>query len=219
MLHPGALLLGNFGACYQCGHDHSVGDRCIAVQFSPDYFSEIAATAAGSSKYRFSAVMLSANREILPHAVMPEARRDRCDPMRAEELLTGFVAATVRAVSGAGNSNVSVSAKDERRISRVLRYIEEHADHALDLDQLANVAAMSKFHFLRIFRRTVGVTPYQFLLSIRLRRAALCLLASPDAISTVAFESGFGDLSTFNNTFRDRFGMSPTAFRRIQSSA
>ena len=53
LLHPGALLLGNHGACYRCGHDHGTGDRCISVQFSPDYFGEIAASAAGSSASAF----------------------------------------------------------------------------------------------------------------------------------------------------------------------
>ena len=63
-------------------------------------------------------------------------------------------------------------------------------------------------------RRAVGITPYQFLLNTRLRQAALRLLSTSDAVSAIAFESGFGDLSTFNNAFRDRFGANPLAFRR-----
>ncbi len=219
LLHPGALLLGNHGACYQCGHDHGVGDRCIAVQLSPDFFAEIAATAAGSSKFRFPAAMLPAKRDTLPDTVMLEARSNGRDILHIEEDLIRFTAAAVRALSGINAAAVRVSAQDERRVSRALRHIEQHADHALELDQLATVAAMSKFHFLRIFRRTVGMTPYQFLLSIRLRRAALRLLTSPDAVTKIAFESGFGDLSTFNNAFRIRFGMSPMAFRRKGSPA
>ena len=156
---------------------------------------------------------------MLPHTVMLEAGGRGRDPLHAEEQLIRFMAAAVRALSGAGVMALRVSAQDERRVSRALRHIEAHAEDTLDLDRLATVAAMSKFHFLRTFRRTVGMTPYQFLLSTRLRRAALRLLASPDAVSTIAFESGFGDLSTFNNTFRARFGMSPMAFRRKGSPA
>ena len=55
LLHPGALLLGNHGACYRCGHDHGRGDRCISLQFSAEYFGEVAATAAGSSAWAPSA--------------------------------------------------------------------------------------------------------------------------------------------------------------------
>lgn len=72
---------------------------------------------------------------------------------------------------------------------------------------------MSKYHFLRTFRRVVGVTPYKFLLGIRLRRAAIRLRTTPAPVSTVAFEVGFGDLSTFNARFRDVFGASPRAYR------
>jgi AraC family transcriptional regulator len=214
LLHPGALLLGNHGACYECGHDHGVGDRCIAVNLAPDYFAEIAATAAGSSTFRFPAAMLPSGREMLPHTVMLEAAGKSRDRLKTEEELVGFVTAAVRALSGAAATAIRISAHDSRRLSRVLRHMEKHAERALDLDQLAGVAAMSKFHFLRIFRRGVGMTPYQFLLGIRLRRAALRLLTSPDAVSAIAFEIGFGDLSTFNGTFRARFGMAPTAFRR-----
>ena len=96
----------------------------------------------------------------------------------------------------------------------MLSHIEAHSSEPLDLDRLASIAATSKFHFLRIFRRAVGLTPYQFLLSTRLRRAALKLLSTPDAVSAIAFESGFGDLSTFNSAFRDRFGTNPLNFRR-----
>ena len=49
ILHPGAFLLGNSDTCYECGHDHSTGDRCIAFQVSPQYFAEVAASRAGSA--------------------------------------------------------------------------------------------------------------------------------------------------------------------------
>jgi AraC-like DNA-binding protein len=213
LLHPGALLLGNHGACYRCGHDHGRGDRCVSAQFSPDYFGEVAATAAGSSRFRFPAAMLPAARSTLPHTVLLE-NSSRRDPLDLEEQLLRFVAAAVRTLSGTAAVSQRVSAQDARRVSRALRYIENHSAEPLDLDRLASIAATSKFHFLRIFRRAVGLTPYQFLLNTRLRRAALKLLSTPDPVSAIAFDSGFGDLSTFNSAFRTRFGTNPVNFRR-----
>ena len=214
LLHPGALLLGNHGACYSCGHEHSTGDRCVSVQFTSDYFGEIAATAAGSSRFRFPTAMLPARRGTLADTVLIEARSRMQDPLDMEERVVRFIAAVVRTLSGETAVPQRVSAQDARRVSRVLRHVEAHSAEPLDLDRLASIAATSKFHFLRIFRRAVGLTPYQFLLGTRLRHAALRLLATPDAVSAIAYESGFGDLSTFNATFRDRFGDSPLAFRR-----
>lgn len=214
LLHPGALLLGNHGACYSCGHEHSAGDVCLSAQFKPDYFAEIAATAAGHSRFRFPASMLQARRDILPEIALLDARRRGDDKLDFEEKVLRFVTSAVRILSGTIAEPVRVSAFDERRVSRAVRHMELHCEDALDLDALAGIAAMSKFHFLRVFRRSIGMTPYQFLLGLRLRGAAARLLGSPEAVSSVALESGFGDLSTFNATFRRCFGMSPSAFRK-----
>lgn len=219
LLHPGALLLGNHGACYQCGHEHGAGDRCLSVQLSPGYFGEIAATAAGSASFRFPAAMLPSDRSSLSEAVLVETLGRERDPLSIEERLIGFVAAAVRALSGAAPSPQRISSQDARRVSRAVRYIEAHSAEPLDLDRLAAVAAASKFHFLRVFRRAVGLTPYQFLLTTRLRHAALRLLSSPDPVSSIAFEAGFGDLSTFNAAFRERFGAAPQEFRRRSDHA
>ena len=164
LLHPGALLLGNHGACYSCGHEHSTGDRCVSVQFTPDYFGEIAATAAGSSRFRFPTAMLPARRGTLADTVLIEARSRMQDPLDMEERVVRFIAAVVRTLSGETALPQRVSAQDARRVSRVLRHVEAHSAEPLDLDRLASIAATSKFHFLRIFRRAVGLTPYQFLL-------------------------------------------------------
>jgi transcriptional regulator GlxA family with amidase domain len=73
---------------------------------------------------------------------------------------------------------------------------------------------MSRYHFLRTFRQALGVTPYQLLLNLRLRRAAMALKTSGKPIAQVAFAAGFGDLSTFNARFREVIGMTPQAFRK-----
>lgn len=214
LLHPGALLLGNHGACYSCGHEHSAGDVCLSAQFNPDYFAEIAATAAGKSQFRFPASMLQARRDMLPEMALLAAKRQHRDKLELEETVLRFVTRVVRILSGTVAEPARVSASDERRVSRALRHMDLHCEDALDLDALAGIAAMSKFHFLRVFRRSIGMTPYQFLLGLRLRRAAARLLGSQEAVSSVALASGFGDLSTFNATFRRCFGMSPSAFRK-----
>jgi AraC family transcriptional regulator len=213
LLYPGALLLGNHGSCFQCGHDHSSGDRCISAHFGADAFAEIAATAAGSSRFRFPVGMLPARRELLPHAAVLGALEKRRDPIEMEEALTRFITMAVSLLSGNKPAALRISALDERRVGRALRHMEKNAHESLDLDRIASVAAMSKFHFLRVFRRIVGVTPHQYLLNLRLRRAAQHLLTSTDPVSKIAFDAGFGDLSTFNAAFRTIFGKSPRLFR------
>ena len=67
--------------------------------------------------------------------------------------------------------------------------------------------------FLRVFRRLVGMTPYQYELRARMGRAARRLATSKDPVLAVALDSGFGDLSTFNARFRATFGMTPSMYR------
>ncbi len=214
VLHPGAFLLGNAATSYQCGHDHSTGDRCISFQASPDYFAEIAASAAGAGRFRFPAPMLPAAPKLIPWLVRIEAGTAMAGPLDLDETAARLVEAVIGAVSDQAPLPVRISPRDGRRISEVLRYIECNAAETLGLDTLAGVARTSKYHFLRTFRHLVGMTPYQFLLAVRMRRAAVRLATSAAPVSAIAYETGFGDLSTFNGRFRDTFGMSPTAFRR-----
>jgi AraC family transcriptional regulator len=81
------------------------------------------------------------------------------------------------------------------------------------LASFARDAAMSPYHFLRVFRDVVGMTPHQFVLRTRMHRAAVRLRRSDDPVSGIAFDAGFNDLSTFNRRFRRIVGITPTAFR------
>jgi AraC family transcriptional regulator len=213
LLHPGAFLLGNFGACFQCGHDHSRGDRCVAFHFSPDYFAEVSASAGGSAKFTFATGMMPYAPETQSWLVRLQWAIVRQDAIEIDEAITALIEFVVTTLSGEAPSFQRLSAHDVRRISAALQMIEENFSEAVTLDRLARVATMSKYHFLRTFRRSVGVTPYQYLLALRLRHAALRVALSSEPISRIAFDVGFGDLSTFIDLFRRRFGDSPSGYR------
>jgi AraC-like DNA-binding protein len=219
LLYPGAVMLGNPGACFECGHEHSHGDRCVSLQFTPALFEEIAASMAGSARFRFTGAMLPALKPLAPalaglEALAANAPGTSPDRMAAEELALQVAENVVGAAADGSARSMAPSAADERRISRVLHHIEAHAAEPLDLAGLAAIACMSKYHFLRCFRRIVGLTPHQYLLGLRLRRAALRLCRSSAPVSAIAYDAGFGDLSTFNASFRACFGTSPGIFRR-----
>ena len=74
-------------------------------------------------------------------------------------------------------------------------------------------AGLSPFHFLRLFSQVLGVTPHQYLVRSRLRRAARLLADDDRAVTDVAFDVGFGDLSNFVRTFHRAAGVSPRGFR------
>lgn len=219
LLYPGSFLLGNVGACFECGHDHGVGDRCISFKFTPSLFEEVAAAMTGSCRFRFKSAMLPVTRALAAPTVAAEARAQGAGAFASEEFALRFLETVLGTLAGMNKGAGAAPPRDQRRISRVLRYMEERAEQPLDLAELAAQAFMSKYHFLRRFRRVVGVTPYRFLLGLRMRRAAVKLCTTSMPIASIAFDAGFGDLSTFNGRFRDVFGASPSAFRRAQQAA
>lgn len=213
LLYPGTVLLGNHGACFSCGHDHSRGDRCIAFHLNPDYFAEVAASSGGTAKYRFTATMLPVGAASSLWLARAQSTLARGDGLEIDEAISDFIETMISATSGVTPTLQKISAADERRISSALGFLECKMSAPVDLDQLAAVAAMSKYHFIRTFRRVVSVTPYQYLLGLRLRHAAVRLATSSNRITEIALEAGFGDLSTFVAHFRRRFGESPSRYR------
>src|SRR3546814_19258688 len=78
---------------------------------------------------------------------------------------------------------------------------------------MAREADRSAFHFLRLFVRVLGVTPHQYLLRARLRRAARLLLEDTRPLIDVAYDAGFNDVSNFVRSFRRAAGVPPPRFR------
>ncbi|MER8495775.1 AraC family transcriptional regulator [Mesorhizobium sp. M1312] len=214
MLTPGALLLGNPGTCYECGHEHGAGDRCISYHFSPAYMEQIVADTPGTKKLAFETPRLPPLSSLAPLLAEAEAAREMAEIEAFEEL--GLRIAGAAVASGITPAAQAPSRRDQKRVAEAVRRIELNADRPVSLAELASETATSPYHFLRTFRHVAGMTPYQFLLKTRLHRAAVRLRMSDEAISTIAFEAGFNDLSTFNRRFRRVMGETPGAYRLRQ---
>jgi AraC family transcriptional regulator len=217
LLYPGALLLGNNGSCFECGHAHGIGDRCISLNVDEEQFSEIAA-AASNSRFRFSAPSLPPSPRALPVIAHMETLSCAPSSLRSEELALRIVERVIALMTGDRQIPAAPTGRETRRVIEAIRLVESDAARSLELKAMAAVAGMSKYHFLRVFRRLTGVTPHQYVISARLRRAALALASSRRPVIAVALDSGFADLSTFNKTFRAAFGMTPTQYRDMRRS-
>ena len=214
MLAPGSLLLGNAGQCFECNHDHAVGDRCLSFHFAPALLEEVLSDVPGARTPSFAAPRLPPLPKLTSLVAGAEAARDERDAGALEELGLRLAVAAASIVAGAKRSLRSPSWQDERRVTAALRRIEAEADEPLSLADVASEARMSRYHFLRTFGTVVGLTPHQYLLHMRLRRAAVRLRRSSESVAAIAYEAGFGDLSTFNRRFRRITGLSPSAYRR-----
>jgi AraC family transcriptional regulator len=213
VLAPGAVLLGNDCHCFECSHDHGVGDRCLSFQMAPEFLETVIGAIPGARRISFTVPRLPPNPALLPILAAAEIARDDGDADGLEEMALRVAGAVTGTLADSNGGLPAPSARDEKRIGAALRWIEANADQALLLAELASVAAMSPYHFLRTFRAIVGMTPHQYILHTRLGRAAILLRRTSQSISAIAFASGFGDLSTFNRRFRRVMGQSPGAYR------
>lgn len=101
----------------------------------------------------------------------------------------------------------------EKRMLRVLEYIHAHPDGDLSLDALAEIAAMSRFHWHRVFHAMTGETCAQAVRRIRLNRAACWLARDVMPIEVIAVRIGYPSVQSFGRAFKAAYGMSPGAFR------
>jgi AraC-like DNA-binding protein len=108
----------------------------------------------------------------------------------------------------------SISARDRRRAVEAALWLEAHAGEDVSLEDAARAAGLSPFHFLRLFSAVVGATPHQYLVRLRLARAARLLAEEERPVTDIAFDCGFADLSNFVRTFRRAAGVSPREFRK-----
>ena len=97
LLYPGALLLGNNGSCFECGHAHGIGDRCISLNVCEEQFSEVAAAATSTSRFRFSAPSLPPSPKALPIIAQMEALSCAPSSLRSEELALRIIERVIAA--------------------------------------------------------------------------------------------------------------------------
>lgn len=105
-----------------------------------------------------------------------------------------------------------------RRVERVLSIMWSRPGQTHTTQSLAGVAALSPFHFIRVFRRVTGVSPAQYLCAVRLETAKHLLLTTRSSVTDVCFDVGYNSLGTFVTRFTQLVGLSPSSFRRAAAS-
>lgn len=101
----------------------------------------------------------------------------------------------------------------EERIKNVVEFMETHYPKELKLKDLAQSACFSVYHFARIFQLITGTTPIKYLKDVRLKNAAALLIQTDMPVTEVALSTGFGSISSFNASFKSRFGVTPVELR------
>lgn len=208
-LVAGSVMLGRANDEYVCSHPHHIcGDECLSFQLSPEFVDDIG---VGDNALRLGAIPPLP--ELMVYGELAFAAGERKNDLGVDEAAMLFVSRFIETVSGQSRTPLQASARDRRRAVEAALWIDAHADRTVDLGGAAKQAGLSSFHFLRLFSGVLGVTPHQYLVRSRLRRAAKLLANDARSITSIAFDVGFGDLSNFVRTFHRAAGISPGGFR------
>jgi len=213
VLGPGWLMLGNEGEAYTCSHEHSLGDGddCVVLGLSGEAMHGVLAALGDAAGHK---VFGRAALPPLPRvaALMQTLLVDGDEGFALEEAALAVVSQVRRALDDrpadappAPHSALALAAA---------RDIEHRASEPLALDEVAARVGVGAFHLMRVFGSSLGVTPHQYLIRMRLLRAVALLRDTALPVTEVAYDAGWQDLSNFIRTFRREIGCSPGAFRR-----
>jgi AraC-like DNA-binding protein len=100
-----------------------------------------------------------------------------------------------------------------RHLLRARDLADARYAQALDVDDMARAAGLSRAHFSRAFRRAFGVSPHAYLLTRRLERAAALLRNTDRSVTEICFDVGLQSVGSFITSFKRAFGATPSAYR------
>ena len=138
------------------------------------------------------------------------------DPLLQRELLvTSFGALFKR--HGSGGLRAEPVPRDRVRVERAIDYIRARLAMPISLPDLADILDLTQFQVIRLFKRTIGMTPHAYVLQLRLD-AARSYLATGSSIGDAAVAAGFYDQSSLTHHFKRSYGLTPLQFARAARS-
>ena len=114
-----------------------------------------------------------------------------------------------------GNFTTNKQHEYVQKFMTVCNYINEHCTEEVTVDELADIAGFSKFHFARLFKQFTNVSYYDYLTRKRIEHAETLLITPDISITEVAMQSGFNSLSTFNRVFKNLKNCTPSEYKGL----
>jgi AraC-like DNA-binding protein len=205
LINPGETHIGHADADVGCAYSMFYLPVSVVRKVAPQPLKALPAFShcvIGDSELAKKLVMLHQALTLTPQPTMEHE----------EALFVALNSLIERCMNTGGH--VVHSAKPECRwIAHAQAYLEAHCHEHVSLDVLAHLVHLSKWHFLRVFKATTGLSPHAFQLQMRVDKAKLRLLAGEPA-SHIALDLGFHDQTHFTKHFRHLAGVTPERFRQ-----
>ena len=195
--------------------------RLWALQIDKDFLLEIAKDAFGIEKVTFTSesCRLDPAIEQLIHKFTEEAQaRQAGYEFILDSLSAQLVVALLRQVK---NSTSYRSAerhigRAEDSVTKAIDFLQGNYQNDFCAEEVARVANMSLYHFIRVFKSQTGKTPYQYLMEIKIEKAKELLSEHTHTISEICYLCGFSNHSHFTATFKKKVGLAPSEYRQLR---
>jgi AraC family transcriptional regulator len=220
--YTGKFLLNKPGFTHRVKHYHQQPDECTIISFGPDLFGQLQDEQHQWLNRFFNdpdthSILLQASpaTEYLHHHLFSHLSAGITESLLIEGLVMDLLTCLLKE-----NAAVNPPLIPDRQKSLYLPgieetkiYLQQHLIEDITLEHAAAKACMSVYHFNRVFRRIVQMSPHQYLLQFRLQHARYLLKDTGESIQSVAYLCGFKSPHHFSHAFKAKTGLSPIEFR------
>ncbi|HWZ38715.1 MAG TPA: AraC family transcriptional regulator [Bradyrhizobium sp.] len=201
---------------YKISFPGCIGDRAITLRFGEALAPEHVDAGDGLP----SQGLLPAQAMMLRNLLWTRLDKGEADAFEAESLGLDLLNLSLQSVrSGKLPVRRSAQARRRRAVELVKEAVASAPCDKWNVAKLARVANLSPFHFCHVFREMVGTSIYDYVLHERLARTLDAVLDGGDDLTAIALDAGFSSHSHFTARFKNFFGCTPAALRRIATSA
>jgi AraC family transcriptional regulator len=201
---------------------HMRNIRLISLNVDNDALNEIAYSIFGKSNVSFKQgdyVFTNKLKTLINSFIEEHNHHQPGHKLVLKSLSTQIVVHLLRNIDS--NMPLLVSSKystAKKNIDKAIEYIRDQYSEEVSLEEVAKIAHLTPYHFIKVFKAYTGKTPYEYLLQVKIHRAKELLSSRNLTITEICFMCGFNSLSNFTTYFKKKVGVSPSEYRKILSN-
>lgn len=193
-------------------------NKFLCISCEREYLGDIVSSVSGKKEIRFAneSFLIDNNLKVLLGMLVEESIGKQTGTQFIKENIGNLIlAGMIRQARSNLPGTTAYHRSREKRIERAAEFLREQYNCDFNLEQVAQIADLSPFHFLRVFKAQMGKTPYEFLLDVKIDRAKELLSIKDKNITEICLLCGFNNPSHFAAIFKRKAGVSPTEYRQI----
>lgn len=223
-VHVGTVLISKLGSEHKTRHIDNQPDICTVFHFTNAFYDSLKDHYGPKATWFFKnndlqSILLQCPPDVdyLHWSIIQQTRQPSVNTLLLDELVLRLVDKVMGILSNHLDP-VPLPANLKKHhlltVEKAKSYLFDHFSENISLKHLADHCCVSLFHFCRIFKSILKVTPYQYLNEIRLQHAIVLLESGSQTVTQIAYQCGFNSVENFDYAYRQRFHTTPSKSRK-----